>query len=243
MDIQNKQDTDVSSMRLDSFLSKAGVASRRSSADIVRAGRVRVNGKKVLEPGTRVMESDNVEVDSRKVAFQKKYYVMLNKPAGYYSTASDPHADRLVIDLVNIPGVRLYTVGRLDKDSEGLIILTNDGDYAAKLTHPKHGILKKYEVSTDRQLSGADIQKMKQGITSDGEEIRAKDVRPVSRLEYYFIMGEGKKREVRRLVASAGARINRLKRIAVGGLNIGSLATGKWRSLDENDIRLSLKSN
>ncbi|OGV37377.1 MAG: hypothetical protein A2X48_21505 [Lentisphaerae bacterium GWF2_49_21] len=228
-------------MRLDSFLGKAGVASRRSSADIIRSGRVEVNGNKVTEPGTRIKDADKVEVDSREVSLQKKYYVMLNKPVGYYSTASDPHADKLVIDLVQIPGVRLYTAGRLDKDSEGLIILTNDGDYAARLTHPRHGILKRYEVTTDKTLCSADIQKMKQGIISEGEEIRAKDIRLISGFCYQFIMGEGRKREVRRLVRYAGAKINRLKRIAVGGLNIGPLPSGKWRFLDENDIKLSLK--
>ncbi|MFZ2656534.1 MAG: pseudouridine synthase [Victivallales bacterium] len=241
MDKQNKLDADDSSMRLDSFLGKAGVASRRSSADIIRSGRVHVNGNIVTEPGFRITDADKVQVDSKEVEIQAKYYVMLNKPSGYYSTASDPHADKLVIDLVSIPGVRLYTAGRLDRDSEGLIILTNDGDYAAKLTHPKHGILKRYEVTTDRPLSSAAIQQMKQGIISEGENIKAKDVKILRGLDYIFIMGEGKKREVRRLVFSAGARINRLKRVAVGGLNIGSLLSGKWRFLDENDVKSSLK--
>ncbi len=241
MNRQNKSDECDSSMRLDSFLGKAGVASRRSSSDIIKSGRVKVNGCKVTEPGTRIRDSDKVEVDSRPVSLQKKYYVMLNKPIGYYSTASDPHADKLVIDLVKIPGVRLYTAGRLDKDSEGLIILTNDGDYAAKLTHPRHGIYKKYEVDVDRNLSDADMRKMKQGLISEGEELKVKDIRHSSGQSYIFIMGEGRKREVRRLVMSSGAKINRLKRVAIGGLNIGSLPSGKWRFLDETDIRLSLK--
>jgi len=192
MDSQNKLDADDSLMRLDSFLGKSGVASRRSSADIIRSGRVHVNGSKVAEPGFRVTDADKVQVDSKEVSLQKKYYVMLNKPAGYYSTASDPHADKLVIDLVNIPGVRLYTAGRLDRDSEGLIILTNDGDYAAKLTHPKHGILKRYEVTMDKPLSCAAIQKMKQGIISEGENIKANDVKALKGLDYIFIMGKAK---------------------------------------------------
>lgn len=231
-------------MRLDRYLSQAGVASRRESAEIVKSGRVRVNGSYVLEPGRRIEEGDTVLVGSKKIELQRRYYIMLNKPVGYYSTASDPHAELLVLDLVKIPepGVRLFTAGRLDKDSEGLIILTNDGDYAAKLTHPRHGVLKRYKVSTERPIRDEALARIRAGVYSEGEFIKAVDVKCVNRYSYIFTMAEGKKREVRRLVASAGAKINRLKRIAIGGLNIGSLPSGEWRYLTANDIKASLKS-
>lgn len=244
MDNQNKNKNDSGPMRLDRYLSQAGVASRREAAEIVKSGRVRVNGSYVLEPGRRVEEGDTVLVGSKKIELQRRYYIMLNKPVGYYSTASDPHADLLVLDLVKIPepGVRLFTAGRLDKDSEGLIILTNDGDYAAKLTHPRYGILKRYKVSTERPIRDEAMERIRRGIYSEGEMIKAVDIKCVNRYSYIFTMAEGKKREVRRLVASAGAKINRLKRIAIGGLNIGSLPSGEWRFLTANDIKASLKS-
>lgn len=244
MDNQNKNKNDSGPMRLDRYLSQAGVASRRESAEIVKSGRVRVNGSYVLEPGRRIEEGDTVLVGSKKIELQRRYYIMLNKPVGYYSTASDPHADLLVLDLVKIPepGVRLFTAGRLDKDSEGLIILTNDGDYAAKLTHPRYGILKRYKVSTERPIRDEAMERIRRGIYSEGEMIKAVDIKCVNRYSYIFTMAEGKKREVRRLVASAGAKINRLKRIAIGGLNIGSLPSGEWRFLTANDIKASLKS-
>ncbi|MEI6425481.1 MAG: pseudouridine synthase, partial [Lentisphaerota bacterium] len=238
MDNQNKNENDSEAMRLDRFLSQAGVASRRESAEIVKSGRVRVNGTYVHEPGRRILEGDTVLVGSKKVELQRRYYIMLNKPVGYYSTAADPHADLLVLDLVKVPepGVRLFTAGRLDKDSEGLIILTNDGDYAAKLTHPKYGILKKYKVSTERPINDESLEKIRKGVYSEGEFIRAADIKCINRYSYLFTMAEGKKREVRRLVASTGTKINRLKRIAIGGLNLGPLPSGEWRFLCANDI-------
>jgi pseudouridine synthase len=243
MDNQNKNENDSEAMRLDRFLSQAGVASRRESAEIVKSGRVRVNGTYVHEPGRRILEGDTVLVGSKKVELQRRYYIMLNKPVGYYSTAADPHADLLVLDLVKVPepGVRLFTAGRLDKDSEGLIILTNDGDYAAKLTHPKYGILKKYKVSTERPINDESMEKIRKGVYSEGEFIRAADIKSINRYSYLFTMAEGKKREVRRLVASTGTKINRLKRIAIGGLNLGPLPSGEWRFLCANDIKASLK--
>jgi 23S rRNA pseudouridine2605 synthase len=244
MDNQNKNINESGLMRLDRFLSQDGVASRRESAEIVKAGRVRVNGSYVHEPGRRILEGDTVLLGSKKVTLQRRYYIMLNKPVGYYSTASDPHADLLVLDLVKIPepGVRLFTAGRLDRDSEGLIILTNDGDYAAKLTHPRYGILKKYKVSTERPIRDEALERIRKGVYSEGEFIKAADIKCINRYSYIFTMAEGKKREVRRLVASTGAKINRLKRIAIGGLNLGPLPSGEWRFLAANDIKGSLKN-
>ncbi len=225
---------------LSKFLSVSGVASRRKSTELIKEGKIKVNGKVTLEPGLKVEENDTIEHNGKKVCYGKRYHIMLNKPRGYVCTSEDQHAKKKAIDLINIEGARLFTAGRLDKDSEGLIIVTNDGEYAAKLTHPKYQTQKTYIVTTDQSLSKEDIQRFKSGVEDNGEVLVAKNVEEKSRNVYIFTLTQGKNREIRRLVASAGRRTLRLKRVATGKLKLNDLEPGKWRFLSEEEIALSL---
>jgi len=166
---------------------------------------------------------------------------MLNKPSGWTCTVADPHAVRTVIELVSMPGVRLYPAGRLDQDSEGLLILTSDGDYAQRLTHPRHGVRKTYEVTTRRPLSAEDRARLLAGVEDEGERLRAEAVLPVGECLVRLLLAEGRKREIRRMVRAVGNRVERLRRIAVGALPLGDLAEGKWREMTAGEMALSLR--
>ena len=176
---------------------------------------------------------------------REKIYVALNKPRGYMCTASDPHADKTVFDLVEIPGERLFTVGRLDLDSEGLVILTNDGAYAERVAHPKHGVLKRYEVETARAVSDADLKTMRRGVEDEGEFLKPVSVERLKSKnggKLLFVMSEGKKREIRRLVAATGNRVRSLKRLSVGNLELGNLPKGRWRRLSPQEAMAATES-
>jgi len=227
---------------LSKFLSISGVASRRKSTELVKNGAVSVNNTTVTEPGYKVKESDTVIHNGKTVTFGKRYYIMLNKPRGYVCTADDPHAKKKAIDLVDIPDARLFTAGRLDKDSEGLIIVTNDGDYAAKLTHPRYQTYKIYTVTTDKKIEDTDLNKFCRGIKDNGEILKAKSVVRVNDTTYTFTLTEGKNREIRRMVASTKRKTVRLKRIATGELPLKNLPMGKWKHLTSEDIQLTLKT-
>lgn len=220
---------------LNAYLSKAGVDSRRKCVDIVKSGRVSVNGKIIDNPACRVSASDDVAVDGASLTLNETWHVMLNKPCGYVCTSSDPHAEKTVFDLIKTPGVRLFTVGRLDKESEGLLLLTNDGEFAMRATHPRHGVKKRYEVTLDTPLTAAMMKRMLAGIVDQGETLRALAVESLGGKRYAVVMGEGKKREVRRLMADAGKKTIRLRRVAVGGLRLGNLPVGEWRRLSKKD--------
>ncbi len=228
-------------MRLAKFLASRGVASRRKSEELVAAGRVEVNGETVSEPGAKVAESDKVTVDGGPpLRARTKIYVMLNKPRGYLCSASDPHADKTVFDLVDIPGERLFTVGRLDLDSEGLVLLTNDGDFAEKVAHPRYGVLKRYELETTKRVSDADLERMRKGVEDDGEFLKPVSVKrlpPKNGRKLQFTMSEGKKREIRRIVMATGNRVKRLKRLSIGKLELGNLPKGEWRKISREKAR------
>jgi len=219
----------------------AGVASRRRAADWVKAGRVTVDGVAVTDPARRIAGGEQVALDGRPVALGKAVSVMLNKPPGWTCTVADPHAARTVLDLVPMPGVRLYPAGRLDQDSEGLLILTSDGDYAQRLTHPRHGVRKTYEVTTRRPLPAADRERLLAGVEDEGERLRAEAVLPVGECEIRMVLAEGRKREIRRMVRALGNRVERLRRIAVGALPLGDLPPGTWRELTPAEMALSLR--
>ena len=231
------------SMRLARRMSLAGVASRRKCEELIRLGEVKVNGTTVTTPSFNVSEDDDVSVSGKRLATASKLYVMLNKPAGYLCSASDPHADKTVFDLVKLRGARLFTAGRLDLNSEGLLILTNDGDYSEKLTHPRHGVLKRYLVKTDKQISNKALEEIRAGIRDMGEFLKPVSVSRLKPKEYEFVMNEGKKREIRRLVAAAGAKTALLRRIAVGDLILGTLPLGQWRFLSKKEIAASLTTS
>ena len=203
-----------------------------------------VNGEVCTDPSVRIGPGDRVSLDGKDIkAVGEFVYVMLHKPRGYVCTSEDPHAPKKALDLIHIPGVRLVSAGRLDKNSEGLILFSNDGAWIEKLTHPRHGTRKTYQVTTDRPLTPADIRLLTTtGVQNDGETLRALSIRAEAPGRYVFILGEGKNREIRRMLESLGNRTRRLKRIAVGGLRLGGLPMGQWRKLTPAEAQLALSA-
>ena len=229
---------------LTKFLANSGAASRRRSAELIKTGHISVNGEVYTAPSVRIGPDDRVELDGRLIEPVESYvYVMLHKPRGYVCTSDDPHAPKKALDLIRIPGVRLVSAGRLDKNSEGLILFSNDGAWIEKLTHPRHGTRKTYQVTTDRPLTPADIRLLTTtGVQNDGETLRALAIRAEAPGRYIFILGEGKNREIRRMLESLDNRTRRLKRIAVGGLRLGGLPMGQWRKLTPAEALLALSA-
>ena len=228
-------------MRLARFIALAGLASRRDAETIIAEGRAAINGITADTPGIKVNNGDTVTVDGVTLLLGQRHYIMLNKPRGYHCTAEDPHADKLAIDLVDIPGARLFSAGRLDRDSEGLLILTNDGDYAAKLTHPRHNVTKLYMVETLATIPPETLERLRRGIVDDGETLSPLEILRISDTCYRFMLNEGKKREIRRMIRYAGTQVVSLRRTAVGCLELGGLPSGQWRALSPEDIEASLK--
>jgi 23S rRNA pseudouridine2605 synthase len=227
--------------RLNKHLAHAGLGSRRHVEDLILAGRVRVNGRVVRELSTRVGPEEKVEVDGAPVAAEKAVYYLVNKPRGYLSTNRDPSGRPLVLDLVPQISQRVYTVGRLDEDSEGLILLTNDGDLANRLMHPRFGVEKTYLVQVAGNPTREDIQKLLQGVWIAEGRARARSVKRLKRQGestwLRIVLSEGKNREIRRMLARLGHKVLRLKRVAIGPVDIGKLAAGKSRPLTAYEIR------
>ena len=229
-------------MRLQKYLSEAGVASRRASEQIILAGRVAVNGEIVRLLGTKVQPGkDEVAVDGRVVKPRRKLYVALNKPPGYVCSKNDPEKRNVIGELLPKEWDNLQSVGRLDKESEGLLFLTNDGDFSLKLTHPRYGLRKKYLVTVMGKIEPGMIGKFLSGIEDAGEILKvskarvlsANNSRSVAELE----LTEGKNREIRRLFAVVGLTIERLQRVSIGPIKLGELPAGKWRILTETEIK------
>ena len=225
--------------RLHKYLAHAGVASRRRAEAIIRAGRVRVNGETVTDPARAVdAGADRVEVDGSPVAPPAEgVVVLLNKPRGYVSTVTDPQGRATVLDLVPRELGRLYPVGRLDAQSEGLLLLTNDGDLTFTLTHPRHGVARVYEVWCEPAPDAERIDRLRRGaVLSDGparpEAVERAPAGPWLRVT----LREGRNREVRRLCAAVGLNVRRLRRIAFGPLGLDGLAPGAWRRLSATEV-------
>ena len=225
-------------MRLSKYLANAGIASRRKAEELIATGRIKVNGNVVLEQGVKVLETDEVKFGAKVVTLKlDKTYIMMNKPVGYVCTTSDPYAEHTVYELIQLPNKRLFTVGRLDANSEGLLLLTDDGKFAEKIAHPRYGLQKKYLVVTAKPLSDEAIAKMKKRVYDDGEILKADAILKLKRkCEYVFVMSEGKKREIRRLIGNVGGKIRLLRRTSIGGLTLGNLPRGAWRELTDADI-------
>lgn len=226
--------------RLQKYLAHAGVASRRKCEELIAAGRVRVNGETVTVLGTQVdPQRDRVEVDGRLITLPRRHtYLLLNKPRGYLTTAQDPHGRRTVMDLIP-SGTRVYPVGRLDLDSEGLLLLTDDGELAQRLTHPSHEHDREYHVWVDGRPEQGSLQQLRQGIElEDGRTWPAKVT--VLRRErggtwLRFVIHEGRKRQLRRMCEAVGHPVRRLIRVAMGPLALGDLAEGQHRSLTRQE--------
>lgn len=226
--------------RLQKILSARGVASRRRAEEMITAGRVTVNGSPAALGDTADPETDEILVDGRPLPSVQSYvYILLNKPRGYVTTLSDekgrPDVSRLVADC----GVRVYPVGRLDMDSEGLLLLTNDGDFANTLMHPKHEVEKTYEVWAAGYTTGAE-ERLKLPITLDGYRIKPPKVKLLNatgdQAHLLVTIHEGRNRQVRRMCEAAGMHVTRLRRIREGSLSLGELPKGKWRYLTADEI-------
>ncbi len=234
-------------VRLQKHLADAGIASRRASEEIIRAGRVSVNGHVIREMGTKIDPGhDSVTVDGAQVKPKRKLYVALNKPVGYVSTRSDPHGRRTVGELLPKEWGNLYTVGRLDYNTEGLLFLTNDGDFALHLTHPRYGVRKKYHVVVEGKVLPEITAKMVKGIFHDGERLKAERARVLESSRSTSLveleLAEGKNREARRLFEAQGFKVTGLRRVQVGRIKLGELRSGHWRILTGSEIESLLGS-
>lgn len=219
------------------FIAASGAASRRQSEELIRKGKVTVNGALMLNPAHRVSPDDAVCLEGKKLsAAEKLWYILLHKPAGFVCSSADKHAEKLAVGLLKEIPARLVSAGRLDKDSEGAIIFSNDGNFINILSHPRYGVLKRYIVHTAGNISENELRRMERGIADQGEILKAEAVRQLGEKRYEFILNEGKKREIRRLTAICGAPTVRLIRVQIGGVILGDLPSGKYRELSPEEV-------
>ena len=227
-------------VRLNKFLANAGVCSRREADDFIQAGVVTVNGEVVTELGTKVMRTDLVKFHDNPVTLEKKVYVLLNKPKDYVTTSDDPQQRKTVMDLVkDACPERIYPVGRLDRNTTGVLLLTNDGDMASKLTHPKFLKKKIYHVYLDHNVTAHDMQRIAEGVMLDDGEIKADAIEyadPVDKKQVGIEIHSGKNRIVRRIFESLGYKVTKLDRVQFAGLTKKNLRRGDWRFLTEEEV-------
>lgn len=234
-------------VRLQKLLADAGVASRRASEGLIRAGRVAVNGEVIRELGTKVDPGhDAVAVDGALVKAKRKVYVALNKPVGYVSSRRDPHGRRTVGELLPKEWSNLYTVGRLDYNTEGLLFLTNDGEFALRLTHPRYGVRKKYHVMVEGRVEPEIVRNTIKGLFHEGEKLKAEKARILkasrSQTLIELELAEGKNREARRLFEAQGLSVLGLRRVQIGPIKLAELRSGRWRALTGAEIKSLLGS-
>lgn len=238
-------------VRLQKYMADLGIASRRKSEQMIADGMVKVNGR-VAAIGDKVNpKRDKVTVRGRKIAAgakAKRYYIMLNKPRGYVTTMSDEMGRRCVAELVKDIPARIYPVGRLDRDSEGLLLMTNDGEFANRVTHPSKHVYKVYRVTVRPAINEEQLVEMSSGMVIDGKKTAPAEVRVVQREEgrcvLEIILREGRNRQIRKMCEQLGLEVPRLKRIAVGQVKLGGLKSGAWRELTKDEVhRLQANSN
>ncbi|MDS1030663.1 pseudouridine synthase [Bacillota bacterium LX-D] len=234
--------------RIQKVLARAGVASRRASEDLITQGKVFVNGEKITQLGYKVdPEEDEVVVEGQNIKINKnKIYILLNKPTGYVTTLKDPQGRKTVIDLLKDVPTRLFPVGRLDLNTEGLLILTNDGDFTYKLTHPKHQVKKTYIALVKGIPDQRGIRRLQKGIELEDGMTAPAIVRIIQKFKnsakVEVVIHEGRNRQVRRMLAAIGHPVLSLKRTKIGNLNIGNLKTGEYRLLKPEEVRELLQS-
>lgn len=229
-------------IRLNKFLANAGVCSRREADEFITAGGVSVNGTVVTELGTKVKRTDEVKFHEQPVSIERKVYVLLNKPKDYVTTSDDPQNRKTVMDLVkNVCRERIYPVGRLDRNTTGVLLFTNDGELASKLTHPKFLKKKIYHVTTDKNVTAADMRQIAEGITLEDGEIRADAIdyaSPTDKKQVGIEIHSGKNRIVRRIFEALGYRVVKLDRVLFAGLTKKNVRRGDWRFLTEQEVNM-----
>lgn len=223
--------------RLSKVMASAGVASRRACEELIFEGKVKVNGQIVRVPQTLVsLDDDVILVDGQELKrCDKKVYYILNKPRGYTCTNKRPGSKKIVLDLFQGIPYRLFTVGRLDRDTTGLLLVTNDGQFAQKVIHPSSDLAKEYLVKTDKEVSHENLLSISEGTLIEGLWIKPEKVTKVRKGTLKIVVKEGKKREVRHLVEKCGLCVVELTRIRIGGLQLGPIAPGAWKEMTENE--------
>ena len=236
-------------MRLNKYIASCGAASRRMADEMIAAKRVTVNGALADSMGYDVdVHNDEVCLDGNPLTIENKHvYIMLNKPSGYISACTDDRGRKTVIDLIGGIDQRLFPVGRLDYDTEGLLLLTNDGDFSYHCTHPKHEVAKKYYAIVKGILSDSALQTLRGGVTLDGDRTHEALIdiirRSSKRTELFITIHEGKNRQIKKMFQLAGCRVTYLKRVAMGNLTLGDLDVGCWRYLTPNEVDFFLNSS
>jgi 23S rRNA pseudouridine2605 synthase len=228
-------------VRLQKVLADAGVASRRASEGMIVAGRVAVNGTAVTALGTKVDPAqDEVTVDGHPVKARRKLYLALHKPRGYLCTRKDPQERRVVAELLPREWASVFPIGRLDRDSEGLLFLSNDGEFCLRMTHPRYGVRKKYRATVAGRVDNGQLARLRAGVVDHGETLRAEAARILSANASQSVveleLAEGRNREVRRLFAAQGLAVDRLQRTQIGPIKLGELPPGKWRVLSKAEL-------
>lgn len=231
-------------MRLNKFLAESGIASRRGADDLITEGAVTVNGKRVYELGIKVnLKEDRVVVNGKPVRpDNRKIYILFNKPKGVMTTMEDPEGRPCIAEYFTNLEQRVYPVGRLDYDSEGLLLMTNDGEFAQRVTHPKHEVFKTYLVKVNGQPTEEHLRKLRTGVTIIGGRVAAREVERLrgtasDKYDWFkIVIGEGKNRQIRRMFEKIGFDVMKLQRIAIGRLKMGGLARGEWAMLTEEEV-------
>lgn len=229
-------------VRLQKFIAQCGIASRRKAEELILQGKVKVNGKPAIL-GDKVTSADKVMLNGKRIVMPKtKFrYIMLNKPRGFITTMNDERGRKCVAHLVSNVGERVYPIGRLDKDSEGMLVFTNDGEFANKIMHPRNSIYKFYRVTVRPTITEEQLIKLETGVEIDGQKTAPAIVHVVhkeeGRVVLEMILHEGKNREIRKMCDAVGLEVARLKRTQIGGVKMGMLKQGDWRDLTEKEVK------
>jgi 23S rRNA pseudouridine2605 synthase len=226
----------ITIVRLNRFLAAAGVGSRRDCDELISSGRVTINGETCTDFSAQPAGRDHVKVNGKLVRVAPPLTIMFHKPAGFVSTRRDPHVRDTIFDLLPAKFSRLFNIGRLDAQTEGLLLLTNDGELAQRLTHPRYKIQKEYEVTLDRPWDAALAPKLLRGISLDGQRATIARLHSVSPTLLRVVLLQGIKRQIRRMFGAAGYRVKHLLRVRIGNLRLGDLPRGHWRSLTQREL-------